>query len=256
MGDRAAAGWAVPSSTAAAVWVGVSRTRHRLPVAGSDESSWAHRARRSASAPAWAAWHGCERIWASRARRLLRASRRTHPDSSTQRWLGLAQWEVRSRSGTRKPARLRVRVSARAWGRVSARARPRGRSQTGPRALPRGLPWNPWVRRAVPDVEGRRRPLVDGYGRPGRPRWTRTGSRHRCLVSERARATPCSSSRVPSRARVLGSSSAPKRSLTSECVRRAHTQSHILSQPSPVRTSPRTNKRHQAVHVGAGHWRP
>ena len=141
-------------------------------------------------------------------------------------------------------------------------SRPRGRGRGAPpprrtprpvRAVPHGSAWAP---REHSRDAGRRRRHDGGCGRPGPPRWKPTHSRRRCPVDRRGRATPCSSSRVPSRARVPGSSSAPKRSLTSECVRRAHTQSHILSQPSVARTSPRTNERDQVVHVGRGHRRP
>lgn len=249
---RAVVGWVVRSWTTAAASAAMTRSRHRRSDAASVEWSSDRRATRFASVPVWAVSRGCERTLAPQGPRSARGSWRTRPDPRARRWLRLARWAqaARSHSASRVPSRVPMPV----W--VPARARAWARFRSRSRASRCGRPWNPWALRVVLGVEGRRRPLADGCGRPGRPRWTRTGSRHRFLISERARATPCSSSRVPSRARVPGSSSAPKRSLTSECVRRAHTQSHILSQPSAVRTSPRTNERDQAVHVGGRHRRP
>ena len=84
------------------------------------------------------------------------------------------------------------------------------------------MPWWLWLpswpfRQARPEPrdEARPRQRVGGCGRPGRPRWTPTDLRRRYLISGRVRATPCSSDRVPLRARALEFSLAPKRSLTS-----------------------------------------
>ena len=102
--------------------------------------------------------------------------------------------------------------------------RPRGPGQLLPAGVPGRLPrraWPypcPWPSRApravLHDGDHRRR-HDDEYGQPGRPQSRQRGSMHQCLTSEPARATPCSLARAPLRARVPGSSSAPKRSLTS-----------------------------------------
>ena len=67
----------------------------------------------------------------------------------------------------------------------------------------------------VPRDGVRPRPRDAECGPPGRLRSTPTGWRRRYLVFQRVRATPCSSSRVPWRARALEFSLEPKRSLTS-----------------------------------------
>ena len=112
----------------------------------------------------------------------------------------------------------------------------------------------PWTPRAGRSGAGRPRRLVAECGLPVRLRSTPTGSTRRYPISERAPATPCSSSRALSRARVPGSSSAPKRSLTSMCASRA--QSHILSQPRPRRTRPVASEHHQVIHIGRGQLDP
>jgi len=76
----------------------------------------------------------------------------------------------------------------------------------------------PWPSMALPAGRhdgGRRRQHDGGYGPPGRPRWTPRGSKRQYPACQRGRAAPCSLDRALSRARVPGSSSAPKRSLTS-----------------------------------------
>ena len=89
----------------------------------------------------------------------------------------------------------------------------RARSPVSRRPCP--CPWPSTALRAVLHDGGHRRLHDDEYGQPGRPQSRQRGSMHQCLTSEPARATPCSLARAPLRARVPGSSSAPKRSLTS-----------------------------------------
>jgi hypothetical protein len=170
--------------------------RHPRHRAGWDGSSWGRRARRCASGPAWA-----ER----------RANEQLSPRSRRER-----------------RARVRLQRVPSRWALHSARRTPRVRAR-GLRARTRRVPlpsrpsW-PWLPsrpfrlsrpRREPHGEVRRRRRVGGCGRPERLRSTRTGSMRRYLVSERVRATPCSSARALLTARALVFSLAPKRSLTS-----------------------------------------
>ncbi len=96
-----------------------------------------------------------------------------------------------------------------------SRRRPPGRrpasSRPGPGALrPRLPPWPAWpgpARAVRPRGGARRRPPCDGPDRPGRPRWKRSGSSHRCQGPDRGRGPPCSSGPALWPARIRGSSS-------------------------------------------------
>ena len=110
--------------------------------------------------------------------------------------------------------RVRVRESQPVRGPVLVR-------QRRPPLPQRPWPW-PWrdslmALLAARHDGGRRCRRGGGYGPLGRPQWTPRSSKPESPACQRGRAAPCSLDRALSRARVPGSSSAPKRSLTSVC---------------------------------------
>ena len=150
---------------------------------------------------------------------------------------GRPAWEERryayeqsyeARSNRQRPAcqlTPRVRTPLSRQSAQQGRGRQPRRQERAPERvpqLPRGrrpsLCPCPWPSMALPAGRhdgGRRRQHDGGYGPPERPRWTPRGSKRQYPACQRGRAAPCSLDRALSRARVPGSSSAPKRSLTS-----------------------------------------
>lgn len=167
--------------------------RHPRRRAGWDGSSWDRRARRCASGPAWAERRANEQL--SQRSRRERLARVRPQRASSRRALHSARRTPRVRARGLRARTRRVPLPSRPW--LPLRLFRLSRPRRGPHG------------------EVRRRRRAGGCGRPVRLRSTRTGSRRRYLVSERVRATPCSSARALLTARALVFSLAPKRSLTS-----------------------------------------
>ena len=179
------------------------RRRHLRHRVGSGGSWWGHRATRRESARVWARRRDYAPPWEPRAR--------ARPPTLTRLAATLGQRYSWLRGRARRAAAPR---------RSRARAHSHSRRQKWPwsarRLLPPWWTWRPWSppRVGLRDVVHRRR-RDDECGRPGRLRSRPKGSRRQCPVFGRAPATPYSSYRALWRARVPGSSSAPKRFLKS-----------------------------------------